>query len=103
MPSAKQQPSNIKVKHDVGIKPNVCKMTFGPPCSIAITVLKIHLEEFMTSCRFGDTLKVWTLSRADDSLVYTIIKLKYSNAFFKRYHKDSTYPNTIPLVTKNVV
>ena len=30
MPSAKQQPSNIK--HDVGIRPNVCKLTFGPPC-----------------------------------------------------------------------
>ena len=29
MPSAKQQPSNIK--HDVGIiRPNVCKLTFGP-------------------------------------------------------------------------
>ena len=32
MPSAKQQPSNIK--HDVGIRPNVCKLTFGPPCTI---------------------------------------------------------------------
>ena len=30
MPSAKQQPPNIK--HDVGIRPNVCKLTFGPPC-----------------------------------------------------------------------
>jgi len=27
MPSAKQQPSNIK--HDVGIRPNVCKLTFN--------------------------------------------------------------------------
>ena len=31
MSSAKQQPSNIK--HDVGIRPNICKLTFGPPCS----------------------------------------------------------------------
>ena len=30
MPSTKQQPSNIK--HDVGIRPNICKVTFGPPC-----------------------------------------------------------------------
>ena len=30
MPSAKQQPSIIK--DDVGIRPNVCKLTFGPPC-----------------------------------------------------------------------
>ena len=30
MPSAKQQPSNIK--HDVGKRPNVCKLTFGPLC-----------------------------------------------------------------------
>ena len=29
MPSAKQQPSNIK--HDGGIRPNVCPLTFAPP------------------------------------------------------------------------
>ena len=32
MPSAKEQPSNKK--HDVGIRPNVCKLTFGPLCSL---------------------------------------------------------------------
>ena len=30
MLSAKQQPSNIK--HGGAIRPNVCKLTFGPPC-----------------------------------------------------------------------
>ena len=30
VPSAKQQPSNIK--HGGAIRPNVCKLTFGPPC-----------------------------------------------------------------------
>ena len=30
MPFAKQQPSNIK--HGGAIRPNVCKLTFGPPC-----------------------------------------------------------------------
>ena len=30
MPSAKQQPSNVK--HDGAIRPNVWVLTFGPPC-----------------------------------------------------------------------
>ena len=30
MLSAKQQPSNIE--HGGAIRPNVCKLTFGPPC-----------------------------------------------------------------------
>ena len=37
MPSAKQQPSNIK--HHVGIRPNVCKLTFGPPKKMDDSVL----------------------------------------------------------------
>ena len=41
MPSAKQQPPNIK--HDVGIRPNVCKLTFGPPC----TLKKFKIESKM--------------------------------------------------------
>ena len=32
MPSAKQQPSNIK--HSGGIRPNVCTLTFGLPYTI---------------------------------------------------------------------
>ena len=31
MLSAKQQPSNIE--HGGAIRPNVCKLTFGPPCT----------------------------------------------------------------------
>ena len=36
--SAKQQPSNIK--HDVGVRPNVCKLTFAPPPPPACNFLK---------------------------------------------------------------
>ena len=59
MPSAKQQPPNIK--HDVGIRPNVCKLTFGPPCIIVNNVLgeseSLH-SVFQTNCcrRFGPHL-----------------------------------------------
>ena len=34
MPSAKQQPSNIK--HGGGIRPNVWVLTFGPLCTILV-------------------------------------------------------------------
>ena len=40
MLSAKQQPSNIK--HDGAIRPNVCKLTFGPPC---INVIKENVYD----------------------------------------------------------
>jgi len=39
MPSAKQQPSNIK--HGSGIRPNVWVLTFGPPCIMPL----LHLKE----------------------------------------------------------
>ena len=48
MPSAKQQPSNIK--HDVGIRPNVCKLTFGPPCTRGPKVSLHTLGLIPTSC-----------------------------------------------------
>ena len=42
MLSAKQQPSNIK--HGGAIRPNVCKLTFGPLCTlIFFFYLKIQL------------------------------------------------------------
>ena len=55
MPSAKQQPSNIK--HDVGIRPNICKLTFGPPCIIwyfelliSPSIYDIGIEARLTLC-----------------------------------------------------
>ena len=42
MPSAKQQPSNIK--NDVGIRPNVCKLTFGPLCIIYVPFQKLKTK-----------------------------------------------------------
>ena len=44
IPSAKQQPSNIK--HDVGVRPNVCKLTFGPP---ALYILMCPHQTFAKS------------------------------------------------------
>ena len=38
MPSAKQQPSNVK--HAGAIRPNVWVLTFGPPC---IIMIQIHI------------------------------------------------------------
>ena len=49
MPSAKQQPSNIK--HDVGIRPNVCKLTFDPPCIYNNTQIGGQTIRFMILCR----------------------------------------------------
>ena len=40
MLSAKQQPSNIK--HDGAIRPNVCKLTFGPPCILFFS-MKLYI------------------------------------------------------------
>ena len=40
MPSAKQQPSNIK--HDVGIRPKVCKLTFGPLYILCTVIMQSY-------------------------------------------------------------
>ena len=55
MPSAKQQPSNIK--HDVGIRPNVCKLTFGPPCTIStVKLLNVVLISLVIPVSETDSL-----------------------------------------------
>ena len=42
MPSAKQQPSNIK--HGGGIRPNVWVLTFGPPCIYIHIYIYIYIH-----------------------------------------------------------
>ena len=50
MPSAKQQPSNIK--HGGGIRPNVWVLTFGPPCNIIYTIYSIYHYTYKEYCLY---------------------------------------------------
>ena len=70
MLSAKQQPSNIK--HDGAIRPNVCKLTFGPPC---IYPEKFKQLKLITSARIYNRKKTSRLQISDvvssDDATYT--------------------------------
>ena len=66
MPSAKQQPSNIK--HSGAIRPNVWVLTFGPPC----TITDFSSDFFHYIPKKGCILRSrkWFGSRALSRLVY---------------------------------
>ena len=78
MPSAKQQPSNVK--HGGAIRPNVWVLTFGPPCSSPIKVIvfinhvfhfvfitKIVTVSFISECCICDKLEIMNVG---ENIVY---------------------------------